>query len=403
MSSESSRPAPDLWTFAPLGAALFIIGAYVLIYSAFIMCSPLLGAGCKPVSVGPLLLELEKREAHAPLSEACAVSVGVKTIPTPEAAPTPAPAPTPQVTIKTEGGGATPLVSVQVALPPASASAPSATPTEAQRAAKFYGARVLWMLLYAVGVITALVASALSAHVVWRSLRGEFDDARRLAAVAAVFVVSFILTWLLWLLSKGNAPVVEPLMQCLASADIASAFPIVKFGNHLGLFVAFVLLLASCAVLWPVRKAPRKAVGVLAERLRLLRALLYVGMVALVIAVLRLDATFKWALSALPEEAEGFRLVKGITSSVVSGEAAAYTLLLAAIYVPAALVLRRRGRALITPERGYTQEMGDEWLEAQGLNVAGSAKSLLPKLAAILAPVVVGSAGELFKGVGSLF
>jgi hypothetical protein len=401
MSSESRRRTPDFWTFVPLYTALFIIGTYILVYAAFVVCSKRLGAGCDAVTVERLLQEVGRCDAAGAKSGAPAEQPNSAAARSVAAAAAPTQAPTPVVTIKTEGGGATPQMSVQVTFP--AATAPTPAPPEPKRPEAAYASRILWMLLYAVGVITALVSLFVSARVIWQSLRNDFGALGRLAALCVVFVVSLLAVAGAWRLSEGNLPVLQPLMECVAAGDVGRAFFVVKVGNMLGLFLALVMLLAGCAALWPVRKVPVDAAVEIAERMRLLRLLLYAGMVALVVAVLRLDATFRWALSPLPKDDAAVKLIESITASVVSAEAAAYTLLLAAMYVPASLVLRRRARMLITREKGYTQAMGDEWLEKHGMNVEGSLRMLWPKLAAILAPLVVGSAGELFKGLGALY
>ncbi|HEX8500552.1 MAG TPA: hypothetical protein VF659_08180 [Pyrinomonadaceae bacterium] len=300
--SERRGRAPDGWTFAPLYAAVYIVGAYFVIYAAFVGCWPSIGAGCRPVSVKPLLDEIGAcgRPAAQP----------------PAAVAAPAQGPPPGV------------------------------PSEERRRAAAYASRIPWLFLYATSILTALITLYTSAFVVWRSLREDFG-ARIHRAILAVAAVGVLAVAALRPVAEGNLFVLRPLMECAGKFDMTHAFRLVKWGNELGLFLAFALLLGSCATLWPVRKTPRQAVGVLAGRVRYLHTLLYVGMVA--------------------------------------------------------LVLRPRAKSLITPGPGYTPAMGDEWLEKHGLDVTGSLKNQWPKLAAILAPLVAGSVGELFKGLGGVF
>ncbi|HVF41974.1 MAG TPA: hypothetical protein VM936_03130 [Pyrinomonadaceae bacterium] len=402
---DGRRRRPDGWTFVPLYAALVIIFTYIFVYAAFVSCEKWAGAGCQEVSVRRLIRETGLQcpdppppgEPHAAQQTADAAPVAEKSAEGP-----PAPAPTPVVTIKTEGGGPTPQLSVQVTFPTAAVAPAPAQPKKGPPPEAAYASRLLWALLYAVALLAALVSLLVCGHVVWRSLENDFGEAGRVGALALVAAAGLAGLLLLGGLAKGNLPVMEPLMECVAKADVKSAQGAVRIGHLVGIFLALVLLLSGCATLWPTGKRAVEAVGVIAERMRLLRMLLYAGMVALVVAVLRLDATFNWAMSPLPKDDAHVKLIESITASSLSAEAATYTLLLAAIYVPATLVLRRRARNLITKERGYTHAMGDEWLEKHGLNVEGSLKTVWPKLAAILAPLAVGSASELFKGLGAL-
>lgn len=399
---DDRRRRPDGWTFVPLYAALVIIFTYISFYAAFVSCKNWAGAGCHEVSVRRLLREAGRQCTDPPQPGEPRAAQQAAAAAEKSAEDSPASAPTPVVTIKTEGGGPSPQMSVQVTFPAAAASPEPARPKKEPPPEAAYASRLLWVLLSAIAFLAALVALLVCGHAVWRSLENDFGERGRVGGLALVAAVGLAGLLLLGWLAKGNLPVLEPLMDCLASVDVASAHDTVRIGHSLGIFVALILLLSGCATLWPTGKKAVEAVGVIAERMRLLRMLLYAGMVALVAAVLRLDATFRWAVSPLPKDNEYVKLIESITASSLSAEAAAYTLLLAAIYVPAALVLRRRARNLITKEQGYTHALGDEWLEKHGLNVEGSLRAVWPKLAAILAPLAVGSAGELFKGLGAL-
>lgn len=406
LDTDTPRPAPSeywWWTFTPLYSALFIVGAYFLFYMAFVSCS-LVGGECKPVDVKPLLCArgwcgaAAHCETPAPVAETNAQADS----------PPPAASPTPAVYARAEGGAALPQVNVYVTLPPAPppppapAPAPPAGPTEDETRAAVYPARLMWMVIYAIGIITTLVALYTCAYVIWSSLRERFKRRARRRAVALAFAAGLAtLAALLLLTGEKNMPVLVPLIDCVVQKDVAHALWVVAFGNALALALAAVALLASCATLWPVRKDAADAVAEIAARVRLLRLLLYVGMVALAVAILRLSATFGWALAALPstEADHTAKLINIITNNVTSAEAASYTLLLAAIYVPAVLVLRRRARSLIPKDKKTTSAAGDKWLEENGLNITASLKTLLPKLAAILAPLLVGAVGEFIKGI----
>lgn len=431
--SEPKHKSPGseyLWMLTPLCAAVFVVGAYIMANRALITCEQWEQV-CDPVAIKPLLdergwcsdegdiksLRRQPRPdaggAQPPAATQATARTSSPTTP-PNTAPqqTPPPSPTPSVKVTTEAAGPAQQVTVQVKLPPVAPTPTPDEPTLEERRVAVYAARLPWLLLYAVALITNFFALFTALYIVWSSLRG-FGTTRRAWTLAGVLVAGFLSSLIPWgFAAEQNMPVLVPLVDCLLKTDVRGALEVIMVGNGFSLGVSAVAALASCAALWPVAKPRVEAVAEIATRMSYLRALLYVGMVALVVSVLRLTALFHWALSFLPSDDRAARLVARVTSNVTSGEAAAYTLLLAAIYVPAALVLRRRARALIPPQKerlrrskdGKDEKMlsGDEWLEENGLSVTGSLKDILPKLAAILAPLLVGSVGDLLKVLGSI-
>ncbi len=428
MSQPNNRPSQSeyLWTLIPLCAAVFIVGAYIMANRALITCEQR-GEVCDPVDIRPLLDErkwcaddkaddksyyiksLRRSEEKA---AAGAQSQSPTTTPSPAPEQTPSPSPTPSVKVTAETEGPAQQVTVQVKLPPVAPTPPPDAPTLEERRVAVYSARLPWLLLYAVGVVTNLFALFTALYIVWASLR-DFGTSGRVWTLAAVLVAGFLSGLIPWLLAtKEHMPVLVPLVDCLLDTDVSGALKVIMVGNGFSLGVSAVAVLASCAALWPVAKPCAEAVAEIARRMSYLRALLYVGMIALVASVLRLTALFHWALSFLPSDDRAAPLVARVTSNVTSGEAAAYTLLLAAIYVPAALVLRHRALSLVPPKEKRVRKSkdgkeertlsGDEWLEENGLSVTGSPKEILPKPAAILAPLLVGSVGDLLKVLGSI-
>lgn len=410
------------WTFTPLYATAFIIAAYFIVYAAFINCG---GKTCDPVNIRRLLEQrgwcAEKNDSikHLRRDEERAAAARQSAPPNRASSPTPTetalPSPTPSVRVTTEAEGPAQQVTVQVKLPPVAPTPTPDGPTLEERRVAVYAGRLPWVVVYAVSFITNLFMLLTGLYVVWSSLRERFGKGGRAWALGGVLAAGLLLSLVPWALAtEENMPVLVPLINCLLKVDLTGALDVVALGNGFAFGVSGVAVLASCAALWPVGKPREQAVAEIAGRMSYLRALLYVGMIALVVSILRMTALFHWALAFLPspDDDRAAQLIARVTSNVTSGEAAAYTLLLAAIYVPAAFVLRRRARALIPPEKVRVKksqdgkegkvQSGEEWLEEHGLTVAGSLQEILPKLAAILAPLLVGSVGELLKGLGSI-
>jgi hypothetical protein len=121
---------------------------------------------------------------------------------------------------------------------------------------------------------------------------------------------------------------------------------------------------------------------------RRLKTVLFAGAAVLIAGILELDSLYRWAAS-----------VAGITkpenaATLISAAAAVptgtfFSLFLAAVYVPAALILRERGAALVRialPGAGLPEQA--RWLEEHGLTTPVS--SQITALVALLGPVLAG-------------
>ena len=427
-----------LTAFAPALASLLIILTYILLNNALVLCgsggqpaggcegdtgdTAALHAGrqakaesgeafrCYPVSVGSLLAERKwcGKEFRAAYRQ---------TAPAPPPVPTqtqagggnnninaaPANVVADAATRAEASGSPPPSVNVYVTPQPSPAPQKPSPPTPEERRAGVYPARLSWLFIYAVTLVFAAVTFGVAAYLVkeswglWRGFKGFVAAGAALAAVAAPSGL------LLFRLGEDWAPVLTPLVNQVLRADVEGATFWVPFGNALGLGMAFVIILTACAVLWPARGGP----GV-AARAGFMRVLLYTGMVLLVMSVLRMGATFRWALAVLSSASSPddrtVKLIEGLASSVTWAEAGSYTMLLAAVYLPSILVLRRRAEAEQKERaaRGGYVLVPRERLGEKQAGVSDSLLEFLPKLAAILAPLLAGSATDLLKGLISI-
>jgi hypothetical protein len=185
--------------------------------------------------------------------------------------------------------------------------------------------------------------------------------------------------------------------------------------------VAITLVIASSATLLPIGKSAsiEEYAYYTRRQTRNLQSVLYAGAVVLVITTFRQNITLRWALDYLqpPEllnQLVGFsvaRYLMGrlevVVSNIVTGTGIMNTLLLTGLYVPAALVLQNRVRGLArlavqrekaVPEAGLdvplTKEQ-TEWIAQHDL--ALPLKEQLPKIVAILSPMLAGPVGQLLN------
>jgi hypothetical protein len=190
---------------------------------------------------------------------------------------------------------------------------------------------------------------------------------------------------------------VNQYLACTATTEMPSVIAVSNWTIALSYTAAFLLVLLSGAILWPVpsqlqRAEKEKAIS---ERIKLSRVLLYTGMLQLVISTLRLNAAFRWSQSFLPPAANNpaSKALEHLAATLGSTEAATYTLILVAIYLPALFILRNRACTLINHEECPTPPAREKWLQERGLSISISA--YVPRLAAILAPLLAGPLGDM--------
>ncbi|HKQ52598.1 MAG TPA: hypothetical protein VJT74_09530, partial [Pyrinomonadaceae bacterium] len=207
----------------------------------------------------------------------------------------------------------------------------------------------------------------------------------------------------------------------------------------LGYGVSAALVCASASTLWPLPELKKPASGLklaevedaanhVARKMKHLRLILYVGAVLLVLITFRHRNTLGWALDyakplPLLEGNPGFKNanvlygnLEALVSNVVLATSVLNTLLLAGIYVPAALALQGRAaklaRVAVELEAKDAQkaegaakrvrltwaamtEKQEAWIKSHGL--IHPFKEQMPKAIAILSPLLAGPIGELLN------
>ncbi|HJQ35296.1 MAG TPA: hypothetical protein VJ866_24305, partial [Pyrinomonadaceae bacterium] len=222
--------------------------------------------------------------------------------------------------------------------------------------ARLWPGRILWAFVMGAGFIANLFAVGVSLRLIWKTRVGDFRGrTRRRARRAASRAVAY--TLLIFLLISGFGLFVRPesmasqmyeLLACTAAADLPFVNVASVYANFINIGAAACVIIASCALISSPGGRRRQDERELAARMESLRALLYTGTAALVLAVLRVSVQANWALAYLAPEPDKRSAVAAamarLASAVTSGQSASNTLFLAAVYVPAFLVLRARWR-----------------------------------------------------------
>ena len=127
--------------------------------------------------------------------------------------------------------------------------------------------------------------------------------------------------------------------------------------------------------------------------MKYLRIILYTGTVLLVTAILLKKSIYQWSLAYTAQD-DAIETARNFVTSLLTLEGGFYTLVLAAAYFPAALVLQRRAELLAGPSLDETEK--EIKLKEHGMNF--SLQESLPRILAILAPFLTGPVADLLTG-----
>jgi len=255
-----------------------------------------------------------------------------------------------------------------------------------------YNGRMNWFFLGEIFLYACLGSLVIAATL-------TFQLFSRLKILAAGGVIA--LSAIIGLFFHAHPEIHMAVFLILFEKAITDEVPVIaqttNFLNSLGNAAIFALLLTICASLLPSQdeSAPLD-MKQLSTRIKYQRIVLYTGTFLLVTAMLLKKSIYQWSL-AYTSQAEVLEFSKNFLAGFLTLEGGFYTLVLAAAYFPAALVLQRRAQVLIglsvdEPEMGIK-------LKEHGINF--SLKESLPHILAVLGPFLTGPVGDLLTG--SLF
>jgi hypothetical protein len=255
-----------------------------------------------------------------------------------------------------------------------------------------YVAKALWTLVNGVHALACLAAFVTSALIIYQALSTHRHTVR-LGIIVVLFLVAVDVSLLVALWANGDvgAPATQLLRATIATAS-GWILLYTRLTDALSLTAALFLCFAATAILWKHDVNRPNDAPDLARRMKLLRYVLYMGAVLLVIGVLRLSTTLNWGASFLPPQSEAGKAVASVVTGIVSSLGTFYTLLMAGMYLPAALVLRARARELAELQPPADQQ---SWLTKHGLTL--SYTESLPRIVAILAPLLAGPFIDIIK------
>jgi hypothetical protein len=271
--------------------------------------------------------------------------------------------------------------------------------------AREYAARVTWGSTAILSFFGSVVAAAFASYVILVALRGKRARPWVLAGAATVAVLAIVVQWLnldkdgdsldnnpFFLAYRVLGPSVGQYVAIDRIAAVMTGLPYAA-----GIFV----IAAVCCTLVDGDGGahPLDRLHAQVERLQLS---LYSGAAVLILAVLNAHALFRWPLAFVDPSGRAAeqRLaeIEAIASAFATMNGTFYSILLAAAYFPAMLILRSRAVALAAGPGQQSRVDIEQELEKRGITISLSrrAANVLAILGPLLASNPVGALGVLF-------
>jgi hypothetical protein len=174
----------------------------------------------------------------------------------------------------------------------------------------------------------------------------------------------------------------------LSSMLLLHVYMIIALINVLAAITPILLLLAVCGILALPQLTRNYDPMDLAQRMRRLKEIIYVGSAFLVIGILHMSMWLNWSSSLVsdPELSSGF---SNLAWSVSAYWGVAFTLVLALTYVPSTVYLQIKARELITTgKKAMGAKEAEQWLTENGLSF--TINNQLTQGISILAPILAG-------------
>lgn len=264
-----------------------------------------------------------------------------------------------------------------------------------QRTALIYSGRLNFIFLLMIYFCICVFAFGAGCYVIWKSLRhANIKPANWVIAAIAITSGAGVF---LYFNRDEYLRIFIPLINATIREDLHETEHLLVLVNSFGLAVVLLLTLASCAALYP-RNESKYPEGLkqIARQMKHLQLVLYVGTFMLVSGVLLIRSVYQWSLAFGSRESEAVKVAEGFFSMLLAVEGGYFTLVLAAVYVPAAFILRHRAELV----SGMPEPEAEKEEELKHYNLSFSFLQSLPRIAAILGPLLAGPVGELFSRLG---
>jgi hypothetical protein len=252
-----------------------------------------------------------------------------------------------------------------------------------------YVARASWTLangLFLLACLTALFTAAFVMKEVFSNSNAKSPWKLILIIVLVAIDVALVVSF--WTSKDSSSPAQQLLRATVGQGD----FKINRFNRYIDAISLTATLSLACAASAILFQRGSTSLGKeeLRRRQTLLRYVLYVCAALLVIAMFQLSARLGWGTSYLSPTKPITTSVNNLVTGIVNSMGSFYVLVMAAIYIPAALILQSRVKQLAVK---LAPEDPNGWMTTNGFTVSFS--QYLPRIIALLGPLLAGPLGSL--------
>jgi hypothetical protein len=263
-----------------------------------------------------------------------------------------------------------------------------------ERIALIFAGRMNFLFLTMSYISICAVALAIGIYVIGRSSVGVTNHPmkRVLAGVAVAAVAALCL----YQYPQSYMSNFTPLIGATIQEDLPATHGLLVTANSFGFAVGLFLTLAICSVLYaPNAKVYPDGLKQISRQMKHLQRILYVATLMLVVGVLLIRSVYQWSLAFGLRDDDAIKAAETLFSVVLTIEGGCFTLILAVVYLPAVFILRKRAEDLMD----LPESERDKAFEEHHLNFSFS--KALPRLAAILGPLLAGPVGDFVSGLGA--
>lgn len=269
-----------------------------------------------------------------------------------------------------------------------------------EKLAVSFSGRMVFVFLANLYFLICLIAALIGIYIIYQTCKqGVFygwtkgvSYARRV--VAAAIALTGLVLFVLYYKSDWFMVVFNLLLEGRIADDLPWAQEILRSVNAFGFAVGVLLYLAVVSILFsPVKRTSPEGFVDAAQKMRYLRTILYIGTLMLVVGVLLIRSVHQWTLAFIASrEEQMLKIAENFFANLLAVDGGFFTLLLAAAYLPAAFIVRWQVEQI----GGLPQVEAEKEKTLQNYHLAFSFNEALPKIIAILGPILAGPVGDLF-------
>lgn len=261
-----------------------------------------------------------------------------------------------------------------------------------QRTALMYSGRLNFLFLVMIYISLCVVTFFVACFLIYRCIQMTGNKPTKF--VAAIGSATLAIGVGLYLKPSLHMRILLPLIQSTVAKDLSGTEQLIQLSNSCAFAVAFLLTFTSVMILIPINKSSYpNSLKQIATQMKYQRVILYLGTFILIAGVLMVRSLYQWSLAFVLRDDQAIKAAEGFFSILLAAEGGYFTLVLAAVYLPAAFILRHRADSL--PGMPEDEEKKDEVLKKYDMNFSFSHS--LPRVVAILGPLLAGPVGELFS------